>query len=447
MGLRKRGLPAFAGRIWVPVAATLLISIATPIVQAAESDDDDAALSLADKTEDKAEKSADWHVYVEGALRESSRQGAGLALHGQRLSLDARYDATIAPSLRAVFADRIDMFRSDASVPGASGNQSVSTLKEAYLSWQAAPDRIADLGRINVRNGVGVGYNPTDFFRAGAVRSVVSLDPSSLRENRLGSAMLRGQALWEGGSVTGIFSPKLASQPSGAPFSPDWGATNNRDRWQMALGQKVTENLSPQWLLSGGAGLPTQLGFNLSALVNDATVVYVEWSGGRSPSLLTQAAVNPFTLPAALRRGDDSAFRSRLASGLTYTTTSNITFTAEYEYNGAGLAQSDWNALARSPLAYAAYRAYAATLQDPPTRQALFLYALWQDVGIRHLDLTAFMRYDVEDHSRLQWLEARYHWPKVDLALQAQLNSGTPFSNYGALPERRAWQTVLRYYF
>jgi len=423
-----------------------VLILAAGTAQAADADDA-AALSLADKTEDKAEKSADWHVYVEGAVRESSRQGQGLALHGRRLSLDARYDATIAPSLRAVFADRVDMFRSDGAALGTSGNQNVSTLKEAYLSWQAAPDRIADIGRINVRNGVGVGYNPTDFFRAGAVRSVVSLDPASLRENRLGSAMLRGQALWEGGSITGIFSPKLASQPSGAPFSPDWGATNNRDRWHLALSQKVTDSLSPQWLLSGGAGQSPQLGFNLSALANDATVAYLEWSGGRSPSLLTQATINPFTLPAALRRGDDGAFRSRLASGLTYTTSNNITLTAEYEYNGAGLAQSDWTTLARSPLAYAAYRAYAANVQDPPTRQTLFLYALWQDFAIRHLDLTAFTRIDVEDHSRLQWLEARYHWPKVDLALQAQLNSGTPFSNYGALPERRVWQAVLRYYF
>ena len=49
-------------------------------------------------------------------------------------------------------------------------------------------------GRINVRNGAALGYNPTDFFRSGALRSVVSIDPNSLRENRLGTVMLRPTA-------------------------------------------------------------------------------------------------------------------------------------------------------------------------------------------------------------------------------------------------------------
>jgi hypothetical protein len=57
------------------------------------------------------------------------------------------------------------------------------------------------------------------------------------------------------------------------------------------------------------------------------------------------------------------------------------------------------------------------------------------------------LRYDAADHSRLQWLEARYHWTRVDLALQTQLNTGVPRSDYGALQERRMWQAVLRYFF
>ena len=57
------------------------------------------------------------------------------------------------------------------------------------------------------------------------------------------------------------------------------------------------------------------------------------------------------------------------------------------------------------------------------------------------------VRYDAADHSRLQWLEARYHWNRVDVALQTQLNTGQPGSNYGALPERRIWQLSARYFF
>jgi hypothetical protein len=415
----------------VRVLALLLVVATAP---ALADDGDAAALLLADQTSTTAEQSGDWRVYVEAAARESRPQGAGVALHGARTSIDARFDKTFAPGWRAVFADRLDMNRMD----GVSGNRDINTLKEAYLSWQAQPDRIADLGRINARNGVAMGYNPTDYFRAGALRSIVSLDPASLRENRLGSAMLRGQQLWNGGSLTALYSPKLADHPNDSTFSPDLGATNQRARWQLALSEKLSDALNPQWLLSGGAGQSPQFGLNLTALPNDATVAYFEWSGGRAPSLAAQALMRP----------DDAAFRSRLSTGLTYTTPNNISFTAEYEYNGAGLDQAGWNALRRGPpAAYGLYRGLVTNIQDPPARHNVFLYAFWQDAFVKHLDLTAMVRYDAEDYSRLQWLEARYHWTRVDIALQTQLNTGRSLSDYGALPDRRIWQAVVRYFF
>ena len=409
-----------------------MLALAGTILPAFAADED--ALSIADNAQMTAEQGSDWRAFVEGALRESTRQTNGSALHGERLSFDVRYDKVVTPGLRAVFADRLDMNR----LYGAAGDGNINTLKEAYLSWQAQPDRIADLGRINVRNGVATGYNPTDYFRTGALRSIVSLDPASLRENRLGSAMVRGQALWESGSVTGIYSPKLADRPNNGAYNLDVGATNQRDRWLVAASQKVSEQLNPQFLVSGGAGQSTQFGFNLTGLVNDATVVYAEWSGGRSPALLTQA----------LGTADDSAFRNRVATGLTYTTSDNLSLTAEYDYNGTGLDKNGWNALRRgSPLAYGRYRTFVATVQDPATRHNMFFYATWTDAMVKHLDLTAMLRYDAVDSSRLQWFEARYHWTKVDLALQAQMNLGKSTSDFGALSERRITQVVLRHFF
>ena len=97
--------------------------------------------------------------------------------------------------------------------------------------------------------------------------------------------------------------------------------------------------------------------------------------------------------------------------------------------------------------AYGRYRTFAATVQDPATRHSLFFYATWTDAMVKHLDLTAMLRYDAVDSSRLQWLEARYHWTRVDLALQAQQNLGKAGSNFGALAERRITQVVLRSFF
>lgn len=410
-------------------AALLALSLAAAPALAQDED----ALSIADKAAMAPEQARDWRFFTEGALRESRRQGSGEVLRGERLSLDLRYDGVLTPGLRAVFADRLDLNRFGAGVPG-DGN--VNTWKEGYLSWQAAPDRIADAGRVNVRNGVAFGYNPTDYFRRNAVRSVVSIDPASLRENRMGSVMARGQALWSTGSLTALISPKLADDPNNGAYSPDLGATNGRDRWVIALSQKISETLAPQWLVSGSAGESPQLGMNLTRLFGRATIGYVEWSGGRSRSLAAQAGI----------AREDEAFRSRLATGATYTTAANLSLTLEYQYNGAGLDEEKWNALRRSPLAYRQYRLFTAAVQDPPTRQLGFAYALWQDAFVKHFDLAGMLRYDVADRSRLQWLEARYHFTRADLALQAQYNSGDATSNFGALFERRAWQLLLRYF-
>jgi hypothetical protein len=396
--------------------------------------DDTDALMLADKAPDKVEAASDWRWFAEGALGQSFPRNGSATVFNQRLSFDVQLDKSVAPGWRAVLADRLDLNWQDQP----SRQNGVNTLKEAYLSWQAQQNQIVDLGRINARYGVATGYNPTDFFRAGAIRSIVSVDPGSLKKNRLGSMMLRGQTLWTGGSLTALYSPKLAEQPSDAPFSPDFGATNNQNRWLLSASQKLTESLNPQWLIYGENSQSPQLGFNLTTLVDDATVAFVEWSGGRSRSQLSQA----------LNSADDSAFRNRLATGLTYTTSNKLSVTLEYDYNGAALDEANWNALMRgSPAVYGQYRNWAQYMQDLPTKQAVFLYASWQDAMINHLDLSAMLRFNVADHSRLNWLEARYHWEHVDLAMQWQVNSGSAGSEFGAASQQRAWQALLGYYF
>jgi hypothetical protein len=177
---------------------------------------------------------------------------------------------------------------------------------------------------------------------------------------------------------------------------------------------------------------------NMTALANDSTVAFFEWSGGRSSPLLSQALMTP----------GNEAFRSHLTTGLTYTTPNNISISAEFEYNGGGLNPSAWNSLQRGPIpVYILYREYVGNVLDLPTTRNVFSYAFWQDALVKHLDLTALVRYDTVDHSRLQWLEARYHWPSFDVALQWQLDIGRQTSDFGALPDRRVWQVLARFYF
>jgi hypothetical protein len=408
----------------------LLLVLATPAVA---TDDDAAALSLADRAPAAPQAAADWHAYVEAAASRSVLRAGGDASDAN-LFLGVRYDRTFAPGWRAIFADLLDTRWQDTP----SGTRTVNTLIDAYLSWQLRPDAIVDAGRINTRYGVALGYNPTDYFRANAIRSVISIDPESLRENRMGSVMIRGQSLWSAGALTALYSPKLADQPSAAAFDPDFGATNFRDRWLLAASHEVSKQFNPQVLVYGQAGETPQVGFNLATLLGDATVLYVEYSGGRIPSLLTQAQ----RLPEA------AAFRSQVAAGGTYTTAGKLSLTLEYEYNGAGLDRDEWDALRSGPPeAYARYRALTAALQELPTKRRIFGNARWQDAFVSHLDLAAFAYYDCVDSSRQSWVEVRYHWPAVDLALQWQVNAGSPGSEYGALPARQSWQVLAKYFF
>lgn len=398
---------------------------------------DAAALSLPGSAPQPAESVRPWQLFIEGAAGRSVVRDASLAENAhstQRLSADLRVDATPAHDLHAVLADRLDV----DWLGGFEQRSEINTLKEAYLSWQPRNDAIVDLGRINQYSGVALGYNPTDFFRDGALRSPVSVDPTLIKKDRQGSVMLRGQMLWEDASLTALYSPALSNHTSSAPFAPDWGSTNHRNRGLLIFSKRLSANLNPQWLLYMEQGAAPQFGMNLTTLVNDSTVAYFEWSGGRSVSLLAQALGQP----------GDEAFRNRVAAGLTYTTSNKLSVTFEYEYNGAGLTKAQWDALPQSSLqAYSQYRQFADSAQELPTRHALFFYATWKDLLISHLDLQAMVRSNSADYSRLSWIELRYRWPRDEIALQWQGNSGDVFSEYGALPLRTAWELSYRHYF
>ena len=415
-----------------PLRLYLAFCAAMSVANASSAGTDEDALNLADATPVVVEHVSPWRITTEGSLGRT-RQRYGLNDYNSgRLSLDLYYDAVIRPGWRVVFGDRID--RTNRSV--GAGNNTVNSLKEAYVSWHPEGNNILDAGRINARYGVGYGYNPTDFFRSGALRSVTSIDPNSLRENRLGTAMLRGQMLLESGSITAIYAPRLERAPSDKPFNADFGSTNNRDRWMISGSKQFSDSLNPQFVLFGGTGQSVQAGANLSALLNQATVGYVEWSGGSSRTLYADA----------IGTNEAPSFRQRVAAGLTYTNSRKMSLTSEFEFNGAGLGKDQWSALA--PKAdYLRYRTQAQDLLELPTRTALFFYGTWQDALVNRLDLKAMVRVNLADRSRLNWIEARYHFTKLDLSLQLQHNGGNAFSEYGGLPQRQVIQTLITYYF
>ena len=419
-------------------ALLICTALSAPATRAAAAPDalpDDLdALSLADKVPSEPVAVArPWRLFIEGSLRRTSIDAPDSRYESNRASIDGRIDATLTPGLRAVFSDRLDLRHSNR--PGIEGD--VNTVREAYLSWAPTDHQIIDLGRVNVRHGSAYGYNPTDWFKEGAVRSIVSLDPAVLRENRQGTVVLQGQQLWSVGSLTAAYSPHLADKPNTGTFSLNVGATNPRNRGLLVGSTKFSDKLNAEVLLYGGEGIREQLGLNLSGLVGDATVVFGEFSAGKGPSLITQA----------LGTNADKRFQTRAAVGLTYTTAFNLSLTAEAEYNEAGPTRRQWRALPGiSPFGQLGLLNTSQTLQDLPARSAGFLYALWKDALVRRLDLSAFVRRENETRSRVQWLEARYHWDQVDLVAQWQQFSGSRQSIFGSVPQSRTIELALRFY-
>lgn len=410
----------------------LFLLLTAPLAPAFAGDDD--ALLLADQAQAAQVQSGAWRIYTEFAAGTTDQRYGLPVIHGQRWSLDMKFDKSVAPGVRVILSDRFDMRSQDSLGHRAS----INTPREAYVSWQPSDSRIVDVGWINQHNGVASGYNPTDYFRSSALRSISAVDQASLRENRLGSAMLRGQQLWKGGSFSALFSPKLAEPETNPLPTPRTDATNRANRWLLALSQKISDNFDPQLLVFGEDHKQPQLGLNLTGVVNDATVFYGEWSGGRSESLRASQ------LPGV----DDSAFRSRLATGFIYTTANKISLVLEYDYNGAGLDRRNWDALrAGPPEDYLRYRTLAQQVQDPVVKQSVFFYAKWQDALFNHLELRTIARRNLADQSRMSWLEARYYLDRLDLAVQWQLNSGKAGSEFGALPQARNVQAMAVYYF
>lgn len=423
----------------LPHLASLALLLAAGAGWAAEDDD---ALSLqAPASEQASDKSAvpaadrTMRLFVEGTAGRLTRRGGLSNTDSRRLSIDYSQTFKPAPGWRAVLSDRFD----DVHPAGPGQRSSANSLREAYAGWQDdAGSTLVEFGRVNLRLGPAYGFNPTDYFRDGALRAVTTADPLALRENRMGTVMLRAQRLWSGGGLMVALAPKLADAPSDAPLSLDLGATNRRNRGLVAWSDKLGERVNWQLLGYAEAGRGPQIGANLTALLSDAAVAHAEWSRGSEPD----------RLPLALGQPAATHARQRLSAGLTYTTSTRTAITAEYAYNGAAPDRAAWNtASVLGASALGGYLLDVQNRQDSASRSAWLVYVTQKSLGLKNLDLTGFVRVNAEDHSRFTWLELRYHWDRFDAALQWFGAQGKSLSEYGVIPNRQSLQLLGAVYF
>ena len=358
-------------------------------------------------------------------------------LRTERASLDIRYDVRTADRWRFVLSNRTDY-----SNPEEFGRAPLlNSLREAYVGWlsQSAQESV-EIGRVNVRHGPGYGFNPTDWFRANSIRNVASSDPLAKRENRMGVVALRGQRFWDDFSLSLTYAPKLADGPSDKSYSPDWGATNSRDRWLAVLSTRHSERVSSEALLYKEGGTDVRMGVSLTSLLSNALSAHMEFAHSRESPVADRLWFGN----VAARAGN------RALIGATYTSEDKWSFTLEYAYNGFAASRSSLDRAIKNGPALAVIGSYllqSERLQDQAARRAMLLYVSRSDLGIKGLSLKGFVRANADDHSRYAWLEFRYTIGSVELAAQGDWRSGGPNSEHGVVPYRRSITALALYRF
>jgi hypothetical protein len=375
-----------------------------------------------------------WQLFAEAAAGLASQRNDAPHRDLHRLTLDGRTAGQWGRSTQYVLSVRVDSTEPDDPFV----DDPVLSLREAYLGWQWDEGAYQlHAGRINLRLGPAYGYNPTDFFRDNALRSVTTVNPFTQRENRLGVVMLRGQRVWSGGSLTVALAPELDTTRSTSGIAADWGATNAQARGLVGLATRWSDAVSTQVMAYKASGAEASLGLNGTALLGDSLVGHWEWAHTKAAMAID-----------ALSPAPASRSRSRAAVGMTFSSTRQLSITGEWQYNGFAADHAQWrNRLASDAMFASVYYIQSQALQDNASRHALLLYAVQREFLVKAVDLTVLVKHNETDRSRLFWVDLRHRWPKAELALQFQYNHGQRASEFGLSPLRASVGVVGTFYF
>lgn len=383
------------------------------------------------------------------AQRLSPREN-GTHADSARLVFDYARTWQLSPGWTARLSDQLDLVagrnRFDAET-----SHVINTLREAWIGWhrtRGAFQYYVDAGRINVRNGVGSGYNPTDFFKRDAVnRALATLDPGALRENRMGTVMLRAQVIGDAGAVTVGLAPRVADERApgdpGSDTSLALDRTNSRRAAYIKWSPQWSQRVSLDVLAFQRERESAQLGLNLSLLASDAVVLNAEWTGARRTAL-----------PGPGEDEAPRAWRNRAAVNVVWTTPLGLDLTLERQYAGDALDRGQWRRWravgdGQGLQALGALAERRQVEQEPMLRDAWFARLHWRDAfGVRDFELAGFtLRNSYDDSALTQVSASRSFGGRWRAGVLAAAYSGDRTSEFGSVPVRRKIAAFLDYRF
>ena len=350
-------------------------------------------------------------------------------------------------------------------VPFAPDDNIRLDVQELALSWQATPKLSFDIGRINLRNGVAHGFNPTDWFKADSLVYSDSLDPADRRDERLGTLLVMGSTEVGQTLLRFGYRPEInASEDSVLAHRDVIGLgltrTNPSEAWFLRVTPPTGDNIALTGSLLVEDGDPG-VGFEISGTLGNHLVLYAEGMVQKRYSLAAEALGDAGLGSAAWRNAvgadDDKEWLSQLAVGGSWALPESIVgardmvLVLEYHYNQAGLS-SDQNDALRAALgadrgAAGAVRAFAANQQEPLARSQLFTRFAWNDFW-KEADFSAIGFYALEDDSGLVQLSAEFPLnDNSEVSLRASRSFGNETTIYGANPSRSTVQVAYSYTF
>jgi len=329
---------------------------------------------------------------------------------------DIRYTNKLSKNLNFVLSNRLDILEPVNTFEPIAPAQSLrNTLREAYVSYHFSSPKTSyflDLGRVNIRNGVGSGYNPTDYFKDASVVTSTSRDPNSLRLNRLGVLTANLQAVTEWGAFSFTAVPELANERSFDELRDNQTVlglgldrTNSTSTLLTKFSPTINDRITLDLLVRLADGERASAGLNLTGLLNDSLVANLEISAQKQQSL-----IGPNDIVS------EDEWQARLAANITWTSSYGFELTAEYFYAGDALDRQQLNAFQESLDStdiekFISIQNQRSLEQEPLTESGYFLYAGTRDLfGINGLQASGFVTGNFYDNSYLWQLSTSKVW-------------------------------------
>ena len=186
-----------------------------------------------------------------------------------------------------------------------------------------------DVGRINHRTGIAMGFNPTDYYKAKVSIDDSDIDARSRSNNRLGALGFRFEKSLTGGAYTIFASPEVSVEDD--TFGSDKAVTglhlhqsNFENRLTFSYANTATEGryveVSGHFSDSGNT-----LGLSSSLVLTDQFLAYGEFSVTKASTYFSEYLK---TMESDKRIGSDfmdlfpeqkKQFRAQAAFGVSYT--------------------------------------------------------------------------------------------------------------------------------